>query len=124
MRRYRVCCKYVFQQYWDVRQRCYDVAFSSAAIDCPPDEDGVRPQLLNVDEAGDDDDEAPGIDGETDDEVIDDRLNEDDRSDAEAGGEAEMPIGICLPCKPDAKIVEAHNQTHFPWGNWCEICVM
>ena len=86
---------------------------------------GVRPSLLNV-EAGDDEEDAPGItDDETDDEVVDDyakRDGEDAESDS-AGGEAEVSMGICMPCKPDAETVEDHNRTHFPWRNWCEVCV-
>ena len=88
-------------------------------------ENGVRPSLLNVDEV-DDDEDVPGVyDGDSDDEIVDyyaEKDGEDTDSDS-PGGEAEIPMSVSVPCKPDAKMVEEHNATHFPWRSWCEICV-
>ena len=84
-----------------------------------------KPGLLNLGDKEVDEDEEipPGIsDDESDKEVIGKNLSNKDE-DSDSGGEAEESIGIVKPCRPSEEEVEAHNRTHFPFRNWCEVCV-
>jgi hypothetical protein len=41
----------------------------------------------------------------------------------EDGDEAITAVGLPKPVKPSQAEVEAHNRSHIPFRNWCEICV-
>ena len=79
---------------------------------------GVRPDLAPFSEGG----SGPsGINGPggTEGTGGDDRQDLD--QEVEEGRQANPK---CQPCMPTKEEVETHNLTHFPFRNWCRICVM
>ena len=83
---------------------------------------GVSPSAGLLAVGAEDEDEEPlGVTDVESDEEITERRGAEEYD--ESGGEAEESMGLVMPCKPIEKEVEAHNRTHFPWRNWCEICV-
>ena len=37
--------------------------------------------------------------------------------------EGRSAISKNVPCRPGQAAVDKHNETHFPFRNWCDICV-
>ena len=75
-------------------------------------EDGVSP-ILGFGDHDDDDEEGEPADEEILGENVEFGESE----------EAAEPRVITKPCRPSAAEVEAHNVTHIPFRNWCEVCV-
>ena len=79
-------------------------------------DNGVSP-LLGFGDHDDDDEEGEPAEEPAEEE------NPGEDVDFGESEEAAEPKVVTKPCKPSAAEVEAHNATHIPFRNWCEICV-